>query len=320
MEYAGPVFIIKQMDADKGVYDAFITTGGIQVVMVPVPPPPPPQSKHFLPHRKHPATGASPAAAASSTNSATGGAPIGSEEDSEYFGVLVTPDAVRQFDAFRSASLNVTLSTLLNAVSSRMPWMLVLQRAKYPELFAERQPQQQLHQQQLQRQLPLSAPGGVPDMEIPQRRRYHSERQRRGLFGHDWRDAYGANDAAEQAIPMALERQLLSTMCYNFVLDYSAASDSDGAAGANPSMRPGEPPAYPSRVPVTVRKPMSAPPHVPRTVPYPPPPQDDHRTPPQAQQQQHDEQTSPTVAAAAPVPEPSPDGSIDLPTPQRVWA
>ncbi|XP_022183178.1 putative mediator of RNA polymerase II transcription subunit 26 [Myzus persicae] len=227
-EYMGPVFIIRELDKDKGEYDAFVTTGGIQEVR------PPPMSDRSLPpqHSK-------PSAARD-------------DEDAEHFGVLVTPETVKRLDRdekLKMSSINVTMSVLLSAASSRMPWLLVLHRKQYPHLFEYQQqqpqqqyqvhsPQQQPHQQphpqqyhqqqpqQYQQQVPpflqpaqsdsVQVDSGVPGLQnpqIPQRRRYQTDRQRRAIL-------YSSPDDSRAPLTMAFEHQLLSTMCYNFVRDY----------------------------------------------------------------------------------------------------
>jgi len=218
----GPVFIIRELDKDKGEYDAFVTTGGIQEVR------PPPMSDRSLPpqHSK-------PSAARD-------------DEDAEHFGVLVTPETVKRLDRdekLRASSINVTMAVLLSAASSRMPWLLVLHRKQYPHLFEyqQQQPQQQYqmhspqqhqaHQQQQQQQYQQQMPqflqpvqsdtvqidSGVPGLQhpqIPQRRRYQTDRQRRSIL-------YSSSpDDSRAPMTMAFEQQLLSTMCYNFVRDY----------------------------------------------------------------------------------------------------
>ncbi|KAL5236194.1 hypothetical protein ACI65C_003604 [Semiaphis heraclei] len=228
-EYMGPVFIIRELDKDKGEYDAFVTTGGIQEVR------PPPMSDRSLPpqHGK-------PSAARD-------------DEDAEHFGVLITPETVKRLDRdekFRMSYVNVTMSVLLWAASSRMPWLLVLHRKQYPHLFEYQQqqpqhqqyqvhsPQQQQHQphqqqqpQQYQQQMPpflqpvqsdaVQVDSGVPGLQnpqIPQRRRYQTDRQRRAVL-------YSSPD------------DLLSTMCYNFIRDiYSAPIRQTSIAEQSPRM------------------------------------------------------------------------------------
>ncbi|KAL4107415.1 hypothetical protein QTP88_017758 [Uroleucon formosanum] len=228
-EYMGPVFIIRELDKDKGEYDAFVTTGGIQEVR------PPPMSDRSLPpqHSK-------PSAARD-------------DEDAEHFGVLVTPETVKRLDhdeKLRVASINVTMAVLLSAASSRMPWLLVLHRKQYPHLFEyqqqqpqhqyqvhpqqqqqhqphqQQQPQQYPQQQQHQQQQPqylqpaqsesVQVDSGMPGLQhpqIPQRRRYQMDRQRRSIL-------HSSPDDSRTPLMMAFEQQLLSTMCYNFVRDY----------------------------------------------------------------------------------------------------
>ncbi|XP_060854514.1 putative uncharacterized protein DDB_G0294196 [Rhopalosiphum padi] len=225
-EYMGPVFIIRELDKDKGEYDAFVTTGGIQEVR------PPPMSDRSLPPQQ-----GKPSATRE-------------DEDAEHFGVLVTPETVKRLDRdekLRMSSVNVTMAVLLSAASSRMPWLLVLHRKQYPHLFEYQQQQpsqshqylqapqpQQQHQQQQQQQYqqqqqqylqPVqseavqtdgSIPAGVQHPQIPQRRRYQMDRQRRSILYSD----------DSRAPPMPFEHQLLSTMCYNFVRDYYSAEQS----------------------------------------------------------------------------------------------
>lgn len=258
----GPVFIIRELDKDKGEYDAFVTTGGIQEVR------PPPMSDRSLPpqHGK-------PSVARD-------------DEDAEHFGVLVTPETVKRLDRdekLRASSINVTMAVLLSAASSRMPWLLVLHRKQYPHLFEYQQqqpqhqyqvhpPQQQQHQphqqhqpqqyqqqQQQQQQLPQflqpaqsdsvqvdSGVAGLQHPQIPQRRRYQMDRQRRAILFDDSR----------APLAMAFEQQLLSTMCYNFVRDYYSSPktsvprlpialvDSDYGRGEDRREREPEPEQY----------------------------------------------------------------------------
>ncbi|CAH1726614.1 unnamed protein product [Aphis gossypii] len=226
-EYMGPVFIIRELDKDKGQYDAFVTTGGIQEVR------PPPMSDRSLPPQQQ----GKPSA-------------VRDDEDSEHFGVLVTPETVRRLDRdekLKASSINVTMSVLLSAASSRMPWLLVLHRKQYPHLFEyqQQQPsqshhqyqaqqpqhQQQQHQQQQQQYQqppqylqPVQSEAvqadvipGLQHPKVPQRRRYQTDRQRRSML-------YAADDSG--APPMPFEHQLLSTMCYNFVRDYYSSEQS----------------------------------------------------------------------------------------------
>lgn len=203
-EYMGPVFIIRELDKDQELYDSFITTGGIQEVK--------PLGATFR--------GPSYAAAAGPPKAAAGKP----EEDSEYFGVLVTSDTVGQIKFPPTLFLNVSMSTLLKVVSSRMPWLLVLRRNSHTDLQIGETSQQQKQQQQQQtsQQQQQAAPSPLTDsgfpgmrMEIPQRRRYYSpgDRQRRGAdfrsFGRPLPDV----DVSDSRVS---ERELLSTMCYNF--------------------------------------------------------------------------------------------------------
>jgi len=200
-EYTGPVFIVRELNKEKGEYDAFITTGGIQEVK-------PAQGGRAPPHGHQ-----KPAAVR------------GDAEDAEYFGMLVTPETVRALDHPSAAAVNVSLSTLLVAASSRMPWLLVLRRADYPQLFE--------HQHQPAAAVPSAPPAVVPGMQIPQRRRYYAAdggRQRRGLYPAPYGQRAAAADDYDdyepgRTFPPAFERQLLSTMCYNFVRDYTSAGD-----------------------------------------------------------------------------------------------
>lgn len=200
-EYTGPVFIMRELNKEKGEYDAFITTGGIQEVK-------PTQGGRAPPHgHQKPAT------------------VRGDAEDAEYFGMLVTPETVRTLDYPSTAGVNVSLSTLLVAASSRMPWLLVLRRADYPQLFEYQ------HQPAAATAVPPVPPVVVPGMQIPQRRRYYvgDSRQRRGLYLAPYGQRADADDEYEptpgRTFPPAFERQLLSTMCYNFVRDYTSAGD-----------------------------------------------------------------------------------------------
>lgn len=200
-EYMGPVFIIRELDKVDGQYDAFVTTGGIQEVRRPT---------------THPGYQQNPSA----------GAYREPDEDSEYFGVLVTADTVRLLGYPDSVAINVSLPVLLTAVSSRMPWLLVLRRKDYPQLFEYQQQQQRPPPAQQQPQQPqLAVPGS---MQIPQRRRYHPDRDRRDMSaayaagGYDWDAAVDGEYGRGRTAPVGFERQLLSTMCYNFVREYSA--------------------------------------------------------------------------------------------------
>ncbi|XP_025205804.1 uncharacterized protein LOC112602093 [Melanaphis sacchari] len=214
-EYMGPVFIIRELDKEKGEYDAFVTTGGIQEVR------PPPMSDRSLPPQH-------------GGNHQTAG--NRDDEDAEHFGVLVTPETVKRLNGdekLRASSINVTMAVLLSAASSRMPWLLVLHRKHYPHLFEyqQQQPSQPHqyqvqhppHQQQQYQQQQYLQPAqsdtvqtdGVPGLQnpqIPQRRRYQADRQRRSVLQYD-----------DARTLMAYENQLLSTMCYNFVRDYYSA-------------------------------------------------------------------------------------------------
>lgn len=257
-EYVGPVFIIRELNKEAGEYDAFITTGGIQEVKPPQHQQQHPNQKHTNqqhanqqhanqyhlnplqyanvqhPNLQHPnlqhqnqqqqqqhqdqqQQQQDPSAASKEV------------EDSEYFGVLVTADTVKALNHPKTASINVSVSVLLTASSSRMPWLLVLHRKDYPHLFEYQQQEQQkpgAAQDQQQQQQP-----GIPGMQVPQRRRYYSDRQRRGLYSQAVNGGYpsGWSPRSEQdetdgeperfAAPLLFERELLSTICYNFARD-----------------------------------------------------------------------------------------------------
>lgn len=204
----GPVFIIRELNKENGEYDAFITTGGIQEVKPPKPIPnngpgglhaPPPTPAQFPQHHQQKPTAA-----------------VKDDEDSEYFGVLVTPDTVKQLDYQSTPAVNVSLSVLLAAASSRMPWLLVLRRRNYPQLFEPQSHHQQQQQQPTSVSQATAVPLGIPGMQIPQRRRYYADRQRRGLY-------LSPRTEEEERFPLLFERELLSTMCYNFVRDYASS-------------------------------------------------------------------------------------------------
>lgn len=218
----GPVFIIRELNKENGEYDAFITTGGIQEVKPPKPmpnngpgglhaPPPPPPLQH---HQQKPMVA------------------VKDDEDSEYFGVLVTPDTVKQLDYQPATAINVSLSVLLVAASSRMPWLLVLRRRNYPQLF---EPQLYHQQQPAPVTSAAAVPPGIPGMQIPQRRRYYADRQKRGLY-------LSPRTEEEERFPLLFERELLSTMCYNFVRDYASSGGMPALpiALSEPADRPGE--------------------------------------------------------------------------------
>lgn len=197
-EYTGPVFIIRELDREKSEYDAFITTGGIQEVRgsdngngAGVYGGGPKQQQHVV---KPTAT---------------------DDEDTKYFGVLVTPDTVKQLNISKTSAINVQLTVILAAASSRMPWLLVLHRKNYPHLFES--PEVPIHQQQQQYAPQVPSQGGIPNMQVPQRRRFTSERQRREVVFND-----GRSNAA--VVPLALEDQLMTTMCYNFLHDTMPSS------------------------------------------------------------------------------------------------
>lgn len=262
-EYMGPVFIVRELNHDEGVYDAFITTGGIQEVK-------PPQ-----------ASVKSPAAGQQQQQRPGPSA----EEDPEYFGVLVTPETVRQLRIPKSVFVNASLSMLLSAASSKMPWLLVLRRSSYGELMLGGDPQKRPSSPaQQSAPEPAADPTGgmLPGlMQVPQRRRYYNPdvRQRRAA---DFRFGRPLPDAdATRIVPLILERELLSTMCYNFARDNrdyrqlsamyapprdresgreDARIDVDAYAAAaarfvqSPSEEPEESPQPESAVPMTVPK------------------------------------------------------------------
>lgn len=215
----GPVFIIRELDKDAELYDSFITTGGIQEVRPPAP---------LATAKGHGVVGQQ-----------QHNRP-GADEDSEYFGVLVTPETVRQVRFPKEVHINVSMSALLNAASSRMPWLLVLRRSSHAELLmggggGGDSPQQQQQQrpgaasptQQQQRPAgqadPVAAGISPSMMQIPQRRRYYGSegRRRRSVdyrFGRLSMPA--ADEPATRTVPLVSERELLSTMCYNFAREY----------------------------------------------------------------------------------------------------
>lgn len=215
----GPVFIIRELNKEKGEYDAFITTGGIQEVKPPVSMPK--NNNNNNNNGAGAAAGHAPPAQPSQQTAATQQQqqqyphqPV--DEDSEYFGVLVTPDTVKQLDYQSTTTMNVSLSVLLVAASSRMPWLLVLRRRNYPQLF---------DRHQYAHAPPAQAAAGIPGMQIPQRRRYYADRQRRGLY---MSPRTTATVYEEDRYPMLFERELLSTMCYNFVRDYETSGGTPG--------------------------------------------------------------------------------------------
>lgn len=251
-EYMGPVFIIWELDKDAGLYDSFVTTGGIQEVK---PPAPPPSSvKNYGVGGQQQQQQHKPAA----------------DEDSEYFGVLVTPETVRQVRFPKEVHINVSLSALLNAASSRMPWLLVLRRSDHAELLMGGDSQQQRPAQQQQQHRPTgqadpAAAGISPGMmQIPQRRRY---------YGADGRRRRSVDYRFGRAVPLVSERELLSTMCYNFAREYyylerpvdvpdgrpEARIDADAyAAAAAASAEPARQPSDSGQpVPMTVPKRVS---------------------------------------------------------------
>lgn len=192
---------MRELNKEKGEYDAFITTGGIQEVRPPSPMHGGGRAQPLSPYNHQ-----KPAVAKDI-------------EDTEYFGMLVTPDTVKMLDYPSTTNVNVSLSTLLVAASSRMPWLLVLRRADYPQLFE--------YQHQPTAATAATASAGIPGMQIPQRRRYYSDRRRRGLYlaPYGQRTNYDDDEPTGRKIPPAFERELLSTMCYNFVRDYASAGD-----------------------------------------------------------------------------------------------
>lgn len=213
-EYMGPVFIIRELDKEAELYDSFVTTGGIQEVRPPVP---------LASVKGHGIGGQQPNRPAT-------------DEDSEYFGVLVTPETVRQVRFPKEVHINVSLSALLNAASSRMPWLLVLRRSNHAELLMgggdTQQPQQQRPgaaspAQQQQRPAgqadPVAAGISPSMMQIPQRRRYYGSdgrRRRSADFRFGQVPLPAADVTATRTVPLVSERELLSTMCYNFAREY----------------------------------------------------------------------------------------------------
>lgn len=205
-EYMGPVFIVRELNSDEGVYDAFITTGGIQEAK-------PPQ--------------ASVKSSAAGQQQRPGGLQSSADEDPEYFGVLVTPETVRQLRIPKSVFVNASLSMLLSAASSKMPWLLVLRRSSYGELMLgdpQKRPSSPAPQTAAEPAAAADPTGGMLPglMQVPQRRRYYNPdvRQRRAADFRFGRPLPGAADAdAARIVPLMLERELLSTMCYNFARD-----------------------------------------------------------------------------------------------------
>ncbi|XP_050424812.1 uncharacterized protein LOC126835953, partial [Adelges cooleyi] len=190
----GPVFIIKELDKDKSEYEAFVTNGGIQEVRSAMGPQAQQQQQQQPPQSGAPG---SPSSFVKDT-----------EEDTEYFAVLITPETVAQLQFAKSAQIQVPVSVLLVAVSSKLPWLMVLRRKSYPQFFEYQQ----------QQQLPagvLPQPGGGGPL---QRRRFY-DRHRRGLLFGQQQD----EDEMTRLVPLIFEGEMLSTMCYNFIQDYVTA-------------------------------------------------------------------------------------------------
>lgn len=70
-------------------------------------------------------------------------ATMAAAERSEYFGVMVNSETVGHIKLPDLLRINVTLSALIKVATSKMPWLLVLRRTKYEELFAQIVQQQQ---------------------------------------------------------------------------------------------------------------------------------------------------------------------------------
>ncbi|XP_025419798.1 probable serine/threonine-protein kinase DDB_G0280133 [Sipha flava] len=283
-EYVGPVFIIRELNKETGEYDAFITTGGIQEVK----PPHPHHQQHpnhqqhpyeqhqnqyhpnpQYPHVKQPSPQQHPNLQQQQDQQLVAAKET---EDSEYFGVLVTAETVKALNHPKSAYINVSVSVLLTATSSRMPWLLVLHRKDYPHLFEYQQQQKPGSQDQLPQP-------GIPGMQVPQRRRYYSERQRRGLYSRTtpqnqgrWAQGYQDEDEEQERItPVLFERELLSTICYNFAQDTDAAAglgarlDRTGpffdanayAAAVAPTTQSAAQPSVPENLPMDIPKRVS---------------------------------------------------------------
>ncbi|XP_050522290.1 uncharacterized protein LOC126894926 isoform X1 [Daktulosphaira vitifoliae] len=188
--YKGPVFIIKEQDKEKGEYDAFITNGGIQEVRGSI--------------------GQQPIQQPIAVNN--GQPSVKEEEDIEYFAVLVTPDTVAQLQFPKTTEIKIPISVLLVAVSSKLPWLLVLRRKNYPQFF----------EYQLTTPNPNIGLLGYPPQQVPPMRRRYYDRQRRGLFSADPIRPNEDEDAMEmiRLMPLIFEGEMLSTICYNFIQDY----------------------------------------------------------------------------------------------------
>lgn len=153
VDYKGQLFIIKEprFDGLGEPFDAFVTTGGIQELSM----------------------------ARDSVNHATVGLPelkaqrlpdsaaISAAEHSEYFGVMVNSETVGHIKLPGLLRINVTLSALIKVATSKMPWLLVLRRTKYKELFA------QIVQQQEQEQPGKDDPSLDEDAPLEPRHRKH---------------------------------------------------------------------------------------------------------------------------------------------------
>lgn len=95
-------------------------------------------------------------------------AAMAAAEHSEYFGVMVNSETVGHIKLPGLLRINVTLSALIKVATSKMPWLLVLRRTKYEELFA-----QIVQQQQEQEQPGKDDPSLDEDAPLEPRHRKH---------------------------------------------------------------------------------------------------------------------------------------------------
>lgn len=217
------MFIIKEQSRDKGEYEAFVTSGGIQQVK--------PVWSSYGYHQ---------------SQFQPGQPTVQEDEDPDYFAVMVTQETVSQLQYSKNATIKAPLSVLLVAASSRLPWLLVLRRESYPQFFdyppaAATTPATAVPytaSAYTTDGTPTSTAaaaagsyaGGLP-LQVPLRRHYYTDRQRRGLFGSYSESAErtpyvryrtsAAEQEANRIVPLLFERDLMSTMCYNFMRDYA---------------------------------------------------------------------------------------------------
>lgn len=103
--------------------------------------------------------------------------------NSEHFGVVVNSETVGKLQLSNSLRINVTLNSLLKAATSRMPWLLVLEREKFKEMFVDLG--QQSPEKEIVGKPDFAGRRSQPEIHVqPQRRLFQFIRHRRDVNLH----------------------------------------------------------------------------------------------------------------------------------------